>query len=132
MAICFPQYFSERTYQTNGKVILKRNKRTISAQLNAYQSQKKPVFRETVELVASPHDEVSKVAIVNSSSQRPECLTWYKVKKGDTQWSVASRYSKHSDKKHWLKSMRWVSRKGVGDTSMSIGESVCIEWAMSI
>lgn len=132
VATCFPQYFTARTYQANGQVILKSKKRNFSTQLHAYQSQKKPVFVESVEWVASSHDEVPKVAVVNSSNQRPECLTWYIVKKGDTQWAVASRYSKHSDKKHWLKSMRWVSRKGVGDTSMNIGESVCIEWAASI
>lgn len=123
VAFCFPQYYSERTYQANTKVILKGNKRAISAQLPVHQVQ-----NQVNEWLTSSSGEVSRVFPHNSQSHRPDCITWYKVKKGDTQWAIASRYSKHLDKKSWLKSMRWVSRKGVGDTSMSVGESVCVEW----
>jgi len=131
-ALCYPQYFSERTYQANAKAIFKgNNKKTIGGQISV-RGQKKPIVGEVIDSVTPSYDEASKVAPYNSSNRRPDCLNWYKVKKGDTQWSVAVRYSKNVDKKDWLKSMRWVSRKGVGDTSMSIGESVCIEWGLVI
>lgn len=71
-----------------------------------------------------------KVALpqASKSGQRPNCLGWHKVVTGDTQWSIAQRFSKQPGQWQWIKSMRWVSRKSVGDEDLKAGESVCVVW----
>lgn len=59
---------------------------------------------------------------------RPNCLKWYRVSRGDTQWSLAQRFTSQKDKNQWLRSMRWISHKSVGDEDIKAGESVCVTW----
>lgn len=63
-----------------------------------------------------------------STSSKPDCQSWHKSRKGDTQWGLAQQYSKQSDKWPWIKGMRWVSGKGAKDESLKAGETVCVAW----
>ena len=65
---------------------------------------------------------------VTDTSDRPSCVKWHKVRKGDTQWGIANRYDDHDNHWQWIKSMRWVSRKSEGDEDIKTGESVCVVW----
>lgn len=65
------------------------------------------------------------------SNQRPACLKWHKVRRGETQWKLADHYAGRTNKWLWIKSMRWVSRKSVGDSLLKSGESVCVNWRRS-
>ena len=67
----------------------------------------------------------------SSNSDRPSCLKWYRVRRGDTQWSIAQRFTVNTDKNQWIRSMRWVSRKSQGDADLKEGESICVNWGRS-
>jgi len=64
--------------------------------------------------------------------QRPACLKWHRARKGETQWKLARYYAGRANKWHWLKAMRWASRKGANDTVLKVGESVCVNWRRSV
>lgn len=66
------------------------------------------------------------------SNQRPACLKWHKARRGETQWKLARHYAGRANKWHWLKAMRWASRKSAGDTVLKIGESVCVNWRRTV
>jgi len=66
------------------------------------------------------------------SNQRPACLKWHKARRGETQWKLARHYAGRANKWHWLKAMRWASRKGANDSVLKIGESVCVNWRRAV
>jgi len=63
-----------------------------------------------------------------AANQRPACLKWHRARKGETQWKLARHYAGRANKWHWLKAMRWASRKGANDSVLKIGETVCVNW----
>lgn len=63
-----------------------------------------------------------------SSHQQLACLSWYKSKKGDTQWGLAKRYSKQANKWPWIKGMREASGKDPKDDVLKTNEVVCVAW----
>ena len=67
-----------------------------------------------------------------ASVQRPACLKWHRVRRGETQWKLARHYAGRGDKWHWIKAMRWVSRKSAGDSVLKAGESVCVNWRRAV
>ena len=67
-----------------------------------------------------------------ASQQRPACLKWHRARRGETQWKLARHYAGRANKWHWMKSMRWVSRKGANDSVLKVGESVCVNWRRSV
>ena len=66
--------------------------------------------------------------ITRYSGQRPRCEKRYRVRQSDTQWSIAERFATQADKNQWIRSMRWVSGKQIGDTRLAIGELLCVGW----
>lgn len=62
------------------------------------------------------------------NASRPHCVKWHTVRDGENQWIIARTFSQHTDHSRWIKSMRWVSRKSVGDADLKAGESVCVSW----
>ena len=67
-----------------------------------------------------------------TSQQRPVCLKWHKARKGETQWKLARHYAGRANKWHWMKAMRWVSRKNANDSVLRVGESVCVNWRRGV
>ena len=67
-----------------------------------------------------------------TSKQRPACLKWHRARKGETQWKLARHYAGRADKWHWMKSMRWVSKKSTNDSVLKVGELVCVNWRKSV
>ena len=63
-----------------------------------------------------------------ASQQRPACLKWHKARPGETQWKLARHYAGRANKWHWMKAMRWVSRKSADDSVLRVGETVCVNW----
>jgi len=65
----------------------------------------------------------------NRQGERPSCMQWHTVTQGENQWVIARQYAPHTNRSRWIKSMRWVSRKSVGDEDLKAGESVCVRWS---
>ncbi|RVU85474.1 hypothetical protein EOL70_05880 [Leucothrix sargassi] len=74
----------------------------------------------------------TQVAAAPRQSSRPRCLRWHTVQRGQTQWFLAKAYNNMRDKQQWLKGMRWISGKRAGDTSLRVGESVCVRWVKTV
>lgn len=66
-----------------------------------------------------------------ASNQRPACLKWHRARRGETQWKLARHYAGRANKWHWMKAMRWASRKGANDSVLKVGETVCVNWRRS-
>ena len=64
----------------------------------------------------------------NEPDSAPICLDWYQVRDGDTQWSIARRFTDSSAKLRWMKSMRKMSGKSVNDERLKPGEHLCVHW----
>lgn len=56
------------------------------------------------------------------------CLKWHAVSSGENQWVIARRYGPKTDRLRWLRNMRLASGKRLDDTSLKIGESICVGW----
>ena len=67
-----------------------------------------------------------------ASDQRPACLKWHRARRGETQWKLARHYAGRANKWHWMKAMRWVSKKNVNDSVLKVGELVCVNWRRSV
>ena len=81
--------------------------------------------------ISSPPNQVDH-PYIETKGGRPVCLKWHTVGKGETQWVLGKRYSSHNDTWQWIKSMRWISRKSLGDEDLKAGESVCVSWASQV
>lgn len=81
------------------------------------------ISRSTVSI----YQEASPI-ITRYDGQRPPCKKRYRVLQGDTQWSISERFATQADKHQWIRSMRWVSGKQIGDTRLAIGELLCVGW----
>jgi hypothetical protein len=88
------------------------------------------VYRDVVVLIGNSKTEIPSVPsqALTKDDSRPSCYKWHTVNAGETQWVIARQYAQHADKGRWIKSMRWVSRKSVGDDDLKAGESVCVGW----
>ena len=67
-----------------------------------------------------------------AQSRKPVCKRWHKVKRGQTQWFLAQAYNNRKDKQQWMKGMRWLSGKHAWDTSLKVGESICVSWTRTV
>lgn len=63
-----------------------------------------------------------------SEAGRIDCESWYKARKGDTQWDLAAKYATQNNKWEWIKTMRRVSGKSADDDKLRAGEAICVSW----
>ncbi len=81
-----------------------------------------------VEALASTEGKASSSG-ASSGKVKPRCRRWYKVKKGETQWSLGSVSIQRGESvQTWLRSMRWISNKPPDDDTLRLGELICIAW----